>query len=268
MTDNKRISFYANVVSQWIKDRNASTLVVAGGLNDRNVFGDLGFTNVIISNLDTRMQGDEFTPFRWSFQNAESLAYDGCEFDYAVVNAALHHCSSPHRALLEMYRVARRAAILIESRDSLVMRALEALRFTSTYETTAVYYNECQYGGVNNTNIPNFVYRWTEREIEKTISSHAPYASHRFHYRYGNDIPDLVSRERNGGLKALIVALAKPAYRAFACLFPKQQNLFACMIEKPVLPRDLHFWITLDGDSEMKFNREWADKIYKPSLPQ
>jgi hypothetical protein len=29
-------------------------------------------------------------------------------------------------------------------------------------------------GGVDNTNIPNFVYRWTEREVLKLMNSYKP----------------------------------------------------------------------------------------------
>jgi ubiquinone/menaquinone biosynthesis C-methylase UbiE len=52
--------------------------------------------------------GDEFAPFSWSFQDAEQLSFEDEAFDYVFVHAGLHHCASPHRALLEMYRVARR----------------------------------------------------------------------------------------------------------------------------------------------------------------
>src|SRR5262249_10188229 len=158
--------------------------------------------------------------------NAESLSYNDGAFDYVVVHAALHHCPSPHRALLEMYRVARRAAIMFESRDSLLMKLLVRLKFTDVYEPTAVYYNDCKFGGVNNTEIPNFVYRWTEHELEKTIASYAPYANHQFHYRYASDIPHLTSVQKRRGIRGAVLAVAAPLYRAFAWFFPKQQNLF------------------------------------------
>jgi SAM-dependent methyltransferase len=188
-----RISFYKNTINKWILNKNASILVVGGGETDRDVFIDLGFENVVISNLDSRLKGDEFAPYQWNFQRAEELTYDDLEFDFVVVHAALHHCETPHRALLEMYRVAKIGLIAFESRDSLLMNFLEKIELSPTYEHIAVYYNDGKFGGVNNTEIPNYIYRWTEREIQKTISSYAPFAKHQFLYQYGNDIPFSVS---------------------------------------------------------------------------
>jgi SAM-dependent methyltransferase len=262
---DKRTSFFRNAISGWVTDRDASILVVGGGPNDRDVFYGLSFRNVTISNLDVRLRGDEFVPFRWSFQNAESLTFQDNEFDHVVTHAALHHCSSPHRALLEMYRVARRSAILIESRDSFLTGLLELLKLTPAYETAAVYYNGCRYGGVNNTDIPNFVYRWKEREIEKTISSYAPYARHDFQYRYGTDVPHLGMAEKKGRWKVLAATLGLPLQKIMAGIFPKQQNLFACRIIKPELPADLHAWITLKNGVPT-FNKCWAEKTYKPLI--
>ncbi len=263
MKNINRISFYTKVILRWIEDRNSSLLVVAGNMNDRNIFYNLNFRNVVISNIDSRLKGDEFAPFQWSFQNAENIDYKSGEFDYVVVYAGLHHCSSPHRVLLEMYRVARRAIIIIESRDSTVMRVMQRLKFTSSYETKSVYDNDFKYGGVNNTDIPNFIYRWTEREIEKTISSYAPYANHRFHYCYGNDATALASRLKNNKIKSLIVSIAAPIYKAFVFLFPRQQNYFACKIEKPIEPGDLYKWITFDDGGKKIYNKEWAHKTYR-----
>ncbi|MCC7083716.1 MAG: methyltransferase domain-containing protein [Pirellulales bacterium] len=265
----QRLSFYEHVVASWIPDRDASILVVGGGKNDRDVLAGLSFRKVVISNLDERMVGneDEFAPFQWAYQNAENLSYKAGEFDYVVVHAALHHCASPHRALLEMYRVARRAAIVIESRDSRLMSLLVKFRFTDVYEPTAVYYNDCKFGGVNNTDIPNFVYRWTEHEIEKTIASYAPHAKHRIHYRYASDIPHLTSVQKKRGLRGMVLAVAAPAYKLFAWLFPKQQNLFAWKIEKPTLPEDLMDWISLASDGSMKFNKAWGDQRYVAKPP-
>ncbi|MFY9571667.1 MAG: methyltransferase domain-containing protein, partial [Blastocatellia bacterium] len=78
-----------------------SVLVICGTIKDKTVFTDLGFKNVTISNLDTRAPSDEFSPYTWSYQDAENLNFPDEHFDLIVVNAGLHHCHSPHRALLE-----------------------------------------------------------------------------------------------------------------------------------------------------------------------
>jgi ubiquinone/menaquinone biosynthesis C-methylase UbiE len=256
-----RISFYKNTINKWITDKNASILVVGGGETDRDVFHSLDFTNVIISNLDSRLKGDEFAPYQWSLQKAEELSYGKEEFDFVVIHAALHHCESPHRALLEMYRVAKIGLIAFESRDSLLMKFLAKVDLTPDYEHVAVYYNDGKFGGVNNTEIPNYIYRWTEREIEKTISTYAPFAKHQFTYRYGNDTPASVDLEKKS-LKRIIVSLVKPFYQIFTILFPKQQNLFAFYVNKPNISTDLYEWLQMK-DGQIQFNYNWAKEKYK-----
>ena len=126
-------------------------------------------------------------------QDAHHLTYANDAFDFVIVHAALHHCSSPHAALVEMYRVARRGVLAIEARDSLMARTLVRLGLSPDYEPSAVYFNASRAGGVNNSEIPNFIYRWTEREVEKTIAAAAPHAVHAIRYRYGGSMPHVAA---------------------------------------------------------------------------
>jgi ubiquinone/menaquinone biosynthesis C-methylase UbiE len=256
-----RITFYRNTIDKWIADKKSSILVVGGGDTDREVLHGLGFTNVVISNIDSRLNGDEFAPYQWSFQKAECLSYSEAEFDFVLVHAALHHCESPHKALLEMYRVAKIGLVAFESRDSLLMQFLVKVGLSPDYEDVAVYYNGGKFGGVNNTEIPNYIYRWTEREIEKTISSYAPIAKHHFFYQYGNDIPNSVGLEKKS-LKKIIVSLVKPFYHMLIILLPKQQNLFAFYVKKPDLPNDLYQWLKIQ-EGKIKFDYHWGQQKYK-----
>jgi len=257
-----RISFYKRTIDELIKDRCVKILIVGGWENDKEVMLELGFDNVTISNLNETVQGNEFLPFKWSYQDAENLLFEDESFDYVVVHAVLHHCYSPHRALLEMYRVAKRGVIIFESRDSLIMKIIISLGLTQTYEHAAVYGNSCKYGGVKNTDIPNYVYRWTESEIEKTIKSYAPYAPHRFYYRYAHDAPRYGKRIKKGSLKVAFVYLLKPFFSLYSIIFPKQQNLFSCYIQKPDLQKD-HFEWLIYKDGKLSFNRTWAENHYK-----
>src|SRR5205814_4551563 len=115
----------------------------------------------------------------WSYQDAESLTFADNSFDMVMACAGLHHCHSPHRALLEMYRVARHCALALEARDSFLSRIAVHLGVVDEYELTAVVGNDYAFGGVKNTSVPNYIYRCTEREVIKTISSYAPYAPSR-----------------------------------------------------------------------------------------
>jgi ubiquinone/menaquinone biosynthesis C-methylase UbiE len=261
-----RILFYQKTIDKWIIDKNASILVVGGGHNDYLVFYSLGFKNVVISNLDSRVHKADFEPYQWSFQKAEELSYLSNMFDFVVVHAALHHCESPHRALIEMYRVARIGVIAFESRDSLLMTLMERLSLVPSYEHISVYYNEGKFGGVNNTSIPNYIYRWTERDIEKTINAYAPCAKHKILYEYGSDEPASSNLQKKASIKKIVVSMAKPFYYIFIKFFPTQQNLFAFHIRKPNLVIDIHPWIKIDNE-ELDFNMEWAESEYKSREP-
>lgn len=256
-SDGSRNDFYARVVSRSLDDRAASVLVVGGGEADREVFLRHGFTRVTLSNVDERTPPTAFAPYAWCHQDAERLTFADDSFDYVVAHAMLHHCHSPHRAFLEMYRVARRGALAIEARDSALMRALERLHLAQVYEPAAVYCNDGRFGGVNNSEIPNFVYRWTEREVEKMVRSYAPHVRARIRYFYGHARPSTPALESGGGAKQVAVGLLHPLYRVFAAAFPRQQNLFAFLVEKPIYPDDLHPWLTWAA-GRPHFNLPWA----------
>lgn len=238
-----RIDFYRDTICNWIPDRSASILVVGGGPNDRKVFADLGFTRVTLTNVDTNVERLPTLSQEVSVADAENLPYENDSFDFAVTHAVLHHCASPHRGLLELYRVARQAAIFFEARDSLTMRIADRLGLCNNYELSAVIANGGQAGGVRDSAIPNYVYRWTEREVEKTIASYAPHSKHSFQYARGFGYPCVENDSRSGRehLKRSLIA----AYRLFAWIFPSQANLFACRIAKPSLPQDLQPWVAM-----------------------
>ena len=181
-----------------------SVLVVAGGPADRDAFRELGFEQVTISNVDEEVAAEELAPYDWSFQDAEALTYPDGSFDLTVVSAGLHHCRSPHRALLELYRVARVAALAIESRDSALMRVAVKLGAVDDYELAAVAAHGLRSGGVANTSTPNYVYRWSEREVEKTVASFAPHARHRIRFFREFELPEaLVEIDRGARANVL-----------------------------------------------------------------
>ena len=224
-------------------------LVAAGGSGDRDVFHALDFDDVTITNLEDASPAD-YAPYRWEHQDAEALDYADGEFDWTVVSAGLHHCRSPHRALLELYRVAGRGVLAIESRDSALMRAAIRAGVADEYELTAVAASGFRAGGVRNTAVPNYVFRWTEDEVTKTIASQAPHAAHEFLWFHELELP--LSLFEIGGRRRHLIGNAlrglEPAARAFARLFPGQANLFAFVTLKPQLPRDLQPWLRLGED--------------------
>lgn len=161
--------------------------------------------------------------------DAENLDLPDGSFDWTVVSAGLHHCRSPHRGLLEMLRVARRGALAIEARDSLLIRAAVALGVTDEYELVAVAGHDFRGGGVRNTATPNYVYRWTECELQKTVASAAPQVSHRILTFHEFELP-LVAVRRSW---AALMRAIEPLARALVRVMPRQANLLAFAVLKP-----------------------------------
>jgi ubiquinone/menaquinone biosynthesis C-methylase UbiE len=251
-----------NLLASGIVRKDMSVLVVCGGDTDKKVFQGLGFTNVTISNLDSRMKGTEFAPYKWSFQDAEALTFADNSFDLVVVCAGLHHCPSPHRALLEVYRVARRCAVALEARDGFLSRIATRLGVVDEYEVTAVAGNNLQFGGVKNTAIPNYIYRWTEREVTKTIASYAPYARPEILWFHAFDPPFVVLRARKTPRALLLLYGAYPLLWLITRVFKSQCNLFGFAIRKPDLERNLFPWLTIEG-GKPSINPRWVEQHFK-----
>jgi SAM-dependent methyltransferase len=141
---------------------------VCAGPYEKEVFEALGFTNYTLSSIS----GDGLLGIRE--EDAMNLSYHDQSFDNCIAHAGLHHCSQPHRAITEMYRVAKRNVIIIEAQDTFVSRVLNSLGLSEDYELQAVRLNRFERGGVDDTPIPNYVYRWKKREIQKLIMALDP----------------------------------------------------------------------------------------------
>ena len=224
-----------------------SVLVTCGGTVDRDALLSLGFKNATITNVDRQFSPDVFAPYSWDSQNAETLTYADSSFDFVVSHSGLHHCRSPHRALLEMYRVARKGILVFEPRDGLLLRIGVKLGFGQDYELAAVRCNEARCGGVTNSVIPNYVYRWTKREVEKAVQSYAPETKHRFGYFYALRIPKgALSLKRKFYLR---IASILGLFAGLAEVFPFIANNIAFFVAKAQLPRDLQPWLRLRNNS-------------------
>lgn len=255
MADSNQI--YRNILTELIQDKSASILVIGAQLADRNAFYDAGFRNVLLTGFDEREMAYE--PFKWVKENGMDLSFDAQTFDYVVTHAVLHHMSSPHRGLTEMYRVAKKGVLIFEARDSFLMQVAEKFGLTQKYEVGGCYPTS----GVDGSNIPNYIYRWTEREIEKTINTYDPAYTHKFVYKYWSlypDGPDL------SNLKKILAKCLKPFYFLFVSLFPKQQNGFAFLIDKVRTENSLKPWLFKDSASnKIEVNYDWIQTDYATS---
>ena len=246
-------------------DRSMSVLVVAGGGYDRDTFLELGYQNVTISNVDVSgAGGSDFSPYSWSLQNSERLTVPDSSYDVVVVHAGLHHCRSPHAALAEMYRVARSAVIVIEARDSFVMRLGVKLGLTPKYEIEAVVDHDYAGGGVENSPLPNFVYRWTETEVDKVVRSLDPSGPPRIQYIYGLRLPLQRLKMKRDSLLPLIVSGLAVIARAGQLLFPRQGNCFGFIVAIPTPTSPAFPWINREDRS--RADPAWCERRYRKAV--
>ncbi len=237
---NDRLAFYGQVIDAWLPVRAASILIVGAEQNDVDLFLARGFANVTLLNLQS---APVTMPAGWKF---------------VVGNGR-----SPHSILLEMYRTSIKTTIFIEARDSLLMKAVERCGLTQSYELTAVHYNGGTSGGVDDTAVPNYVYRWTEREVEKTIASYAPHCNHVFDYRYGLDLPQTPAVLMHAPLRTAFIRAIRPLAWLLGVLLPRQQNLFAAQIQKKLGDMQLKPWLYRKGNGQLSFDKEWGSRHFR-----
>jgi ubiquinone/menaquinone biosynthesis C-methylase UbiE len=232
----RRMDFYRRVLlSLRRKGRLNATdtvLVVGGGTADRDAMVAAGLENVTISNLDYHAGEREYTPFAWRRLDGEQLEVGDGSYDWAIIHAGLHHMASPARGVCEMLRVARKGILCIEARDSLVMRLATRLGLSSDYELEPAFLSGGAVGGYRNGPIPNYVYRWTEREFEKTVDSYVPTHRHTFFYEYGFNVPVQRFAMAHSPLFRAAGRVLSGLAKVAAAVMPRQGNQFAMGVLK------------------------------------
>jgi SAM-dependent methyltransferase len=259
-----RNAFVRRVLSSLIEghtiDTGDSVLAVCAGPAEGELFRGLGFDRVTLSGIAPPSESGN--AFGFDVQDAENLTYEDSRFDWVFVSDGLHHCASPHRGLLEMIRVARRGVLVFESRDSLLARIALRLGLTAEYEIEAVVANGCSGGGIRDTEIPNHVYRWTERELLKTLRSGDPTGRHGVRFFHGLELPYERIAMGGGPLRRVALRLAAPIVRLGVTIFRRQGNCFGMLALKPRRPDDLWPWLE-SVDGELRFRRSYASTRFR-----
>lgn len=242
-------AFYVDVLRSALRDgslrADGRVLVVCGGTKDEASLREAGLKQFQLSNIGGDVEVD-----------VENLPYQNEAFDAVIVHSGLHHCASPHRGLLEMYRVAKRCIILFEPADNLVTRLGQKLGIGQTYEFAAVQGNRLECGGWRNTSVPNWVYRFTPSEIRRTINCAAPFGPHRFRFHFRTRIPWSQLRARRNKLPLIMASLAAPVLRLLDTVGPVASNNLAAVIVKPDLPAEVFPWLEQQGE-EWAAGRDW-----------
>ncbi len=208
-----RKHFYKKNILNNILNKDSKILVLGADKLDENLFNELGFKNVTFSNYNSKNDTN--------FENflMQDIPFPNNSFDFCVAHACVHHSSKPHNSILEMFRVSNKGILVIEANDCLLTRLACKFGYAEEFENSAIIKNK-NHGGVDNTNVPNYVYRWTEREVYKLISSYEPNVKHEIKFNYSND------------LKFTDNILIKFIFFIFFKFFKKQQNLFSFFIKK------------------------------------
>jgi hypothetical protein len=241
--------------------RDETVLILGATDFDSAVLTEMGFRNVTASLFPSASASVLSI-------DAEDIAMPDGSFHMLFAHEVLHHVRSPHKALCEMLRVARKHVIFMEPNDSLAMRMLVAAGFSFPFEILSVQANGFQAGGVRNTNVPNYIYRWTRREVEKTMSSHLAETGGLVHasgyWDFNADDLDLSLRATTTRLRFVSSLVGEKCF--FGLLrglqhmlntvpgIRRQGNKFFCLIEKESALRP---WLTPTRDG-IVFNRSFS----------
>lgn len=228
-----------------------SVLVQFAGSFDETVCAEVGLTNCTFTNIapDTHSTGEtsavEF--------DAHRMPHPDRSFDHVIGHSGLHHCSRPHEALHEMYRLARKTVLFVENQDSLMMRAATRAGVVTWHELPAVIDGEYRSGGVDGTGVPNFVYRWTRREVRKAVASFDPAYDIpiEFHAEWNLGFGRVATRilQRKLGLSERQADWTfEKAHKLLNATVARQGNIFAATIRKDLAT--LHPWMA--SPTEMK----------------
>jgi SAM-dependent methyltransferase len=219
-----RWKFYEKNLNKFI-NKKSSILIIGGSEREYELFKSLQFENFTVSNFNPDSK-------KYSYKiihvDATKIEFKDSSFDYVVTHACIHHMRKPHLAILEMYRVSKIGTLIIEGNDSWLMRVSTKLRMSEDFEVSSIDKSN-KLGGVEESGVPNYVYRWSEREVFKTLSSYQPELDHKIYFNYENDLEN--SGTQNYKYKK-IYSLIKLLLKIFFICFKKQQNLLSIYISK------------------------------------
>jgi SAM-dependent methyltransferase len=254
-------------------DTDEKLLVIGGTWQDAEFLISAGFKDITLSNLALDLEEDARRNLNANVKllaiDAEQIDLPDESFNGVFAHEVLHHCRYPHRALCEMLRVARKHVIMLEPNDSFSMRALIWAGFSFPYEIFSVAYHKYESGGVRDSCVPNFIYRWNTSEVRKTVSSYLAeylFAVHSYPYWDFNVDAEQLCKRKETKIQA-ITAVIKPetllaVLRALQTvlnripILRRQGNKFFCCIEKT---QELQPWLAAE-DGKIKFNSDFSPR--------
>jgi SAM-dependent methyltransferase len=251
-------------------DLQGSVLVVGGSAGDGRTLQRLGFTRITLSNLleprpseQADLDDAKMSAVR---VDAEEMELPDNSYDLVLAHEMLHHCRSPHKALLEMLRVSRKHVILLEPNNSFAMRMLVRFRFSFPYELPAVIAGGFQTGGVRDSSIPNYIYRWNAVDVHQTAACYLAESEFNLYARgyWDFNVDEYELRRRTETRIGSVTKILSPrvfltglrSFQTVANHMPwlsGQGNKFFSCIQKS---SELKPWLIQKGD-EIRFNGDY-----------
>jgi SAM-dependent methyltransferase len=246
---------------------NESVLVIGGNRQDAEFLLQAGFRHITLTNLRSELEEEAYEDLGVRVKlltiDAEQIELPDGSFDVVFAHEVLHHCRSPHKALCEMLRVARRHIVLLEPNDSVLMRIITRTGFSFPYEIFAVVYHGYESGGVRDSSIPNFIYRWTTNEVCKTVSSYLAeymFSVHAYPYWDFDVGEEGLSVRKETRIHAVTSIMGVTTFLAVLRILQivlnqipalrRQGNKFFCCVEKS---EELRPWLTAENE-KIAFN--------------
>src|SRR6185312_11864815 len=99
-----------NIISTYLREhgvdpRTDSLLIVGSEEDDLELAREVGFVNITQSNLEG---------FKGVLAiDAENISLPDDSYDVVLTHAVLHHCQSPHKAVLECIRISRKCFMFL-----------------------------------------------------------------------------------------------------------------------------------------------------------
>ena len=208
--------------------KNSNILIISASEKEINLLNKLGYSNLSITfhdkNDEKKLQDKGFILNKNLFKaDLRELKFTNQSFDYVATNATIHHVDLPHKAITEMYRISKKGVLIIESNDSLIIRLACKLNLAEEYEISSINKN-LKSGGLLDTGIPNYVYRWTEREIKKTLQSYDPQKINLIKFEYTNDLNNI--KDKRNIILDLLLKISKFLIKFLFVIFKNNRIVY------------------------------------------
>lgn len=230
-----RWKFYKKKIVEHL-NKESKILIISASPKEIAIFNKNNFKNYYVSYFDHDQKKEILTNSAIDEKNLIQLDITknnfhlkNEEFDYVVIHAVIHHLDKPHLGILNLYDFVSRGLIIIESNDSILMKICTKLKFVEEFEYSAISNNK---GGLLNSGVPNYIYRWTEREIKKLIYSYKPNFQHDFIFDYNFDFDNQKLYEIGSLFKKILYKFSFIIVSIFNFILKNQGNNFFIFIKK------------------------------------